>query len=135
MLTFDPLGQLTTIDARQLDALLRGVRVGDVDFRSMPAPSPDARGLCPRARARPAQKVVVRLDTPVPVPFRGLPLEPDDERDPCVFWLDLSRFGMARSASSSAARRMVARLQRIPTWRVSPGRSSGALTPPQRVAG
>ena len=33
--------------------------------------------------------------TPVPVPFRGLPLEPDDERDPCVFRLDLSRFGMA----------------------------------------
>jgi hypothetical protein len=38
---------------------------------------------------------MVRLLTPVPVPFRGLPLEPDDEYDPCVFRLDLSRFGMA----------------------------------------
>ena len=40
-------------------------------------------------------RLMVRLLTPVPVPFRGLPLEPDDERDPCVFRLDLSRFGMA----------------------------------------
>jgi hypothetical protein len=36
----------------------------------------------------------VRLLTPVPIPFRGLPLEPDDEHDPYVFRLDLSRFGM-----------------------------------------
>ena len=40
-------------------------------------------------------RLMVRLLTPVPVPFRGLPLEPADERDPCVFRLDLSRFGMA----------------------------------------
>jgi hypothetical protein len=31
---------------------------------------------------------------PVPVPYRGLPLEPADERDPDVFTLDLTRFGM-----------------------------------------
>jgi CubicO group peptidase (beta-lactamase class C family) len=40
-------------------------------------------------------RLMVRLLTPVPLPFRRLPLEPDDERDPCVFRLDLSRFGMA----------------------------------------
>jgi CubicO group peptidase (beta-lactamase class C family) len=40
-------------------------------------------------------RLMVRLLTPVPVPFRGLPLEPDDERDPSVFRLDLTRFGMA----------------------------------------
>jgi CubicO group peptidase (beta-lactamase class C family) len=39
-------------------------------------------------------RLTVRLLTPVPVPFRGLPLEPDDEHDPDVFRLDLSRFGM-----------------------------------------
>jgi hypothetical protein len=40
-------------------------------------------------------RLVVRLLTPVPVPFRGLPLEPDDEHDPDVFRLDLSRYGIA----------------------------------------
>jgi CubicO group peptidase (beta-lactamase class C family) len=40
-------------------------------------------------------RLMVRLLMPVPVPLRGLPLEPDDERDPSVFRLDLSRFGMA----------------------------------------
>ena len=40
-------------------------------------------------------RLKVRLLTPFPVPFRGLPLEPDDEQDPWVFRLDLSRFGMA----------------------------------------
>jgi CubicO group peptidase (beta-lactamase class C family) len=40
-------------------------------------------------------RLVVRLLTPVPVPFRGLPLEPADEHDPDVFRLDLSRYGIA----------------------------------------
>jgi hypothetical protein len=40
-------------------------------------------------------RLVVRLLTPVPVPFRGLPLEPDDGHDPDVFRLDLSRYGIA----------------------------------------
>jgi len=39
-------------------------------------------------------RLKVRLLTPVPVPFRGLPLEPADEHDPSVFRLDLLRFGM-----------------------------------------
>jgi CubicO group peptidase (beta-lactamase class C family) len=39
-------------------------------------------------------RLLVRLLTPVPVPLRGLPLEPDDEHDPDVFRLDLSGFGM-----------------------------------------
>jgi CubicO group peptidase (beta-lactamase class C family) len=40
-------------------------------------------------------RLMVRLLVPVPVPFRGLPLEPDDDQDPRVFRLDLSPFGMA----------------------------------------
>jgi CubicO group peptidase (beta-lactamase class C family) len=39
-------------------------------------------------------RLAVRLLTPIPVPFQGLPLEPDDEHDPDVFRLDLSRYGM-----------------------------------------
>jgi hypothetical protein len=37
----------------------------------------------------------VRFLTPVPVPYSGLPLEPDGELDPDVFRLDPSRFGIA----------------------------------------
>ena len=40
-------------------------------------------------------RLMVRLLTPVPIPFRGLPLEPADGHDPDVFRLDLSRFGMS----------------------------------------
>jgi CubicO group peptidase (beta-lactamase class C family) len=39
-------------------------------------------------------RLAVRLLTPVPIPFQGLPLDADDEQDPDVFRLDLSRFGM-----------------------------------------
>jgi CubicO group peptidase (beta-lactamase class C family) len=38
--------------------------------------------------------LIVRLLTPVPALYRGLPLQPDDESDPYVFKLDLSQFGM-----------------------------------------
>jgi hypothetical protein len=38
---------------------------------------------------------MVRVLTPVPALYRGFPLHPDDEKDPYVFRLDLSRFGMA----------------------------------------
>ncbi|MET8651581.1 serine hydrolase domain-containing protein [Nocardia aurea] len=37
---------------------------------------------------------VLRVATPIPTLMRGLALYPDDERDPWVFRLDLSRFGM-----------------------------------------
>ncbi len=37
---------------------------------------------------------MVRVLTPLPALYRGLPLQPDDERDPYAFRLDLSRFGM-----------------------------------------
>lgn len=40
-------------------------------------------------------RLVVRLLTPVPVPLRGLPLEPDDQHDSDVFRLDPSRYGIA----------------------------------------
>ena len=40
-------------------------------------------------------RLMVRLLTPVPALYRGLPLDPDDESDPYVFRLDLSQFGMA----------------------------------------
>ena len=39
-------------------------------------------------------QLVARMLVPVPVPFRGLPMEPDDERDPDRFRLDLSVLGM-----------------------------------------
>ncbi len=40
-------------------------------------------------------RLMVRLLTPVPAVLRGLPLQPDDARDPYVFRLDLSQAGMA----------------------------------------
>ncbi|HEY8439461.1 MAG TPA: serine hydrolase domain-containing protein [Candidatus Limnocylindrales bacterium] len=39
-------------------------------------------------------RLKVRLLTPVPVPYRGLPLAADDERDPDVFRLDVTQWGM-----------------------------------------
>ncbi len=41
-----------------------------------------------------AGRPMVRVRTPLPSLYGGLPLEPDDERDPYAFRLDLSRFGM-----------------------------------------
>jgi CubicO group peptidase (beta-lactamase class C family) len=38
---------------------------------------------------------MVRVLTPVPALYRGLPLHPDDEQDPYVFRLDLSTLGMS----------------------------------------
>ncbi len=40
-------------------------------------------------------RLMIRLLTPVPALYRGLPLRPDDETDPYVFRLDLSAYGMA----------------------------------------
>lgn len=39
-------------------------------------------------------RLMLRVLTPVPALYRGLPLHPDDETDPYVFRLDLSGFGM-----------------------------------------
>jgi CubicO group peptidase (beta-lactamase class C family) len=39
-------------------------------------------------------RLMVRLLTPVPALYRGLPLVPDDDADPYVFRLDLSQFAM-----------------------------------------
>ena len=39
-------------------------------------------------------RLIVRVLTPVPALFRGLPLHPDDQGDPYVFRLDPSMFGM-----------------------------------------
>jgi hypothetical protein len=36
----------------------------------------------------------IRTLSPIPGLFRGLPLHPDDARDPYAFRLDLSRFGL-----------------------------------------
>jgi CubicO group peptidase (beta-lactamase class C family) len=38
-------------------------------------------------------RLMVRLLTPLPALYRGLALHPDDEQDPYVFRLDLSKFG------------------------------------------
>jgi hypothetical protein len=40
-------------------------------------------------------RLMLRVLTPIPALYRGLPLYPDDAHDPYVFRLDLSRFGMA----------------------------------------
>jgi hypothetical protein len=40
-------------------------------------------------------RLMARLLTPVPLLYRGLPLHPDDELDPYVFRLDLTRLRMA----------------------------------------
>jgi CubicO group peptidase (beta-lactamase class C family) len=40
-------------------------------------------------------RLLLRLLTPVPAVYRGLPLEPDDQTDPYLFRLDLSRFAMS----------------------------------------
>lgn len=40
-------------------------------------------------------RLVLRLLTPVPALYRGLPLEPDDQTDPYLFRLDLAEFGLA----------------------------------------
>jgi hypothetical protein len=39
-------------------------------------------------------RLMVRLLTPVPALYRGLPLRPDDPSDPYVFALDLSQYAM-----------------------------------------
>ncbi len=39
-------------------------------------------------------RLLLRLLTPVPALYRGLPLEPDDQTDPYMFRLDLSGFAM-----------------------------------------
>jgi hypothetical protein len=40
-------------------------------------------------------RLMVRVLTPVPALYRGLALHPDDEQDPYVFRLDLSKLGMS----------------------------------------
>ena len=39
-------------------------------------------------------RLMVRLRTPLPPLYRGVPLHPDDETDPYVFRMELSQFGM-----------------------------------------
>jgi CubicO group peptidase (beta-lactamase class C family) len=39
-------------------------------------------------------QLMVRVLTPIPALYRGLPLHPDDETDPYMFRLDTSKFGM-----------------------------------------
>src|SRR5207249_5465756 len=36
----------------------------------------------------------IRALSPIPAVYRGFPLHPDDEQDPCAFRIDLSRFGI-----------------------------------------
>jgi CubicO group peptidase (beta-lactamase class C family) len=40
-------------------------------------------------------QLMARVLSPVPTLYRGFPLHPDDDKDPYIFRLDLSRFGMA----------------------------------------
>jgi len=40
-------------------------------------------------------QLMLRVLTPVPALYRGIPLHPDDDKDPYVFRIDLSPFGMS----------------------------------------
>jgi hypothetical protein len=40
-------------------------------------------------------RLVLRTLSPIPVLYRGLVLHPDDDTDPDIFRVDLSRYGMA----------------------------------------
>ena len=40
-------------------------------------------------------QLVLRTLSPIPALFRGLQLHPDDQDDPYVFRIDLSRYGLA----------------------------------------
>jgi len=42
----------------------------------------------------PGGQLWLRCLSPVPAAYRGFPLHPDDEKDPCVFRIDLSAFGI-----------------------------------------
>jgi CubicO group peptidase (beta-lactamase class C family) len=39
-------------------------------------------------------QLMIRAVSPIPVVYRGFPLHPDDDKDPYVFRIDLSRFGL-----------------------------------------
>src|SRR5215467_9634541 len=39
-------------------------------------------------------QLMIRAVSPIPAPYRGFALHPDDKRDPYVFRIDLSRFGL-----------------------------------------
>jgi hypothetical protein len=39
-------------------------------------------------------QLMLRILTPIPAMYRGFPLYPDDEKDPYVFRIDLSSFGI-----------------------------------------
>jgi CubicO group peptidase (beta-lactamase class C family) len=71
---------------------------GDIcGWYSLPVPISDPRSrLYGGAGAEVLQRgaeLVFRMLAPVPMLFKGFPLHPDDERDPYLFRIDLSRFG------------------------------------------
>jgi len=70
-------------------------------------------------------QLMVRVLTPIPALYRGLPLHPDDENDPSVFRLTCRGSGCRRSASCSAAESGSARQHFTPTSGRSRCRSSG----------
>jgi hypothetical protein len=39
-------------------------------------------------------QLMLRILTPIPTMYRGFPLHPDDEKDPHIFRIDLSSFGI-----------------------------------------
>lgn len=39
-------------------------------------------------------QLTLRALSPVPAVYRGFPLHPDDDKDPYVFRIDLSQFGL-----------------------------------------
>jgi hypothetical protein len=65
-------------------------------------------------------QLMLRVLSPIPALYRGLPLHPDDERDPDVFRIDLSTYalGTARVVFSRDARGIATRIHvdLLPLW-------------------
>jgi hypothetical protein len=63
---------------------------------SAPWTDPAKLAIGPGARVLVRQgQLVIRALSPIPALYRGFVLHPDDEQDPYVFRIDLSRFGLS----------------------------------------
>ena len=69
-------------------------------------------------------RLMVRTLSPIPALYRGFELHPDDEEDPYVFRLDLSRTAWAPSGSCSAATVQERRRESTSTGFCCPRRST-----------
>jgi CubicO group peptidase (beta-lactamase class C family) len=65
-------------------------------------------------------QLTLRVLSPIPALYRGFPLHPDDEQDPCVFRIDLSEYGIGTQqvVFSRDARGAITRIHvdMLPLW-------------------